>query len=271
MRPVDYDVRQYQNYQRGRALRPDQRATWLEAYSALLPAARPLRGLDLGSGTGRYTPALAEAFGPVVGVEPSARMREIARAADPGIDYREGSAEAIPLDDASVDYVLMFLVWHHIGDKARAVRELTRVCAPGATLLLRAQFRDRMPEPWWLAYFPGGYETDASMYESLAEVTAWFDGAPWRIAGLDLVREVYRETKAEALERLKLRPYSTFEQFTDEQTRIGFERLEQAVAADPDSPVPLIDSTLLKLVREDSGHSGPEEESGRSRGDRNGR
>lgn len=252
MRPVDYDVRQYQNYQRGRALSSDQRTGWLEAYTARLPATRPLRGLDLGSGTGRYTRALAEAFGPVVGVEPSARTREIAQAADPGIDYRPGSAEAIPLDDASVDYVLLFLVWHHIGDKARAVRELTRVCAPGATVLIRSQFRDRMPKPWWLGCFPRGYEVDAAMYESLPQVTAWFDGSPWRFAGLDLVRESRRETKAEALERIRLRPYSTFEQFTEEEMRIGFERLERAVAADPDSPAPLADSALLSLVHADA-------------------
>jgi ubiquinone/menaquinone biosynthesis C-methylase UbiE len=250
VRPVDYDVTQYQNYQRGRALSPAQRETWIAAYAARLPEARPLRGLDLGSGTGRYTRALAEAFGPVVGVEPSERMRELARAADPGLDFRAGSAEAIPLGDATVDYALLFLVWHHIADKARAVRELTRVAAPGATLLLRAQFRDRMPRPWWLAYFPRGYEADASMYESLGEVTAWFAPAPWRVAALDLVPEYYQETKAAALERLRLRPYSTFEQFTADEARIGFERLERAVAEEPDAMVPLAHSTLLTLVRD---------------------
>lgn len=253
MRPVDYDVQQYQNYERGRPLSSARRTIWIDAYAARLPAARPLRGLDLGAGTGRYTPALAEAFGPVIGVEPAARMREIAQAAHPGIDFRRGSAEAIPVPDGSVDYTLMFLVWHHVVDKAEAVRELTRVSAPGATILLRAQFSDRMPEPWWLAYFPRGYEADASMYESLAQVTAWFDGTPWKVAGLDVVRGDSQETKAEALERLRLRPYSTFEQFTEEETRTGFERLEQAVAADPDAEAPQADTTLLTLVRDDVG------------------
>lgn len=40
LRPVDYDVRQYRNYQRGRALTPQQRASWIDAYAARLPAGR---------------------------------------------------------------------------------------------------------------------------------------------------------------------------------------------------------------------------------------
>ncbi|OPG08042.1 hypothetical protein B1L11_28940 [Microbispora sp. GKU 823] len=48
-----------------------------------------MAGLDVGSGTGRFTPALARAFGPVTGVEPSVRMRETAQAQSrhPGVRY----------------------------------------------------------------------------------------------------------------------------------------------------------------------------------------
>ena len=45
----------------------------------LCPSRRSLAVLDLGSGTGRFTPALAEAFGgPVYGVEPLHKMRAVA-------------------------------------------------------------------------------------------------------------------------------------------------------------------------------------------------
>ena len=72
----DYDTEQYQDYARGRALTEQQLQTWISAFAAVLPERRPLAGLDVGSGTGRFTPALARAFGPVTGVEPSVRMRE---------------------------------------------------------------------------------------------------------------------------------------------------------------------------------------------------
>lgn len=51
------------------------------------------------------------------------------------------------------------------------------------------------------------------------------------------------------LERLRLRTYSTFAYFTPDELEAGFRRLEQAVAADPDTPVPDVPATMLTLER----------------------
>jgi len=250
MKPVDYNTQQHQNYVRGRWMRPDQVDFWISAFAGRLPRRRPLDGLDLGSGTGRFAPALAAAFGPVTGVEPAAAMRRIAEAAaHPGVSYLDGSAEAIPLPDRSVDYTLMFLVWHHVRDQARAAAELARVTRPGGTVLLRSQFRDHMPRLWWLEHFPHGLETDASIFQPVADVEAVFTGAGWRVAGFAKLTEPSSGTRAEKLAQLRLRPYSIFEQLTPEEIAIGFERLEAAVAADPDAPVPSYPVPLLTMTR----------------------
>jgi len=250
MKPVDYNTQQHQSYASGRSLRPDQADFWVRAFAARPPRRRPLDGLDLGSGTGRLTPALAAAFGPVTGVEPAAAMRRIAEAAaHPGVRYVGGSAEAIPLPGASVDYTLMFLVWHHVRDQARAAGELARVTRPGGTVLLRSQFRDHMPQIWWLEHFPRGLEIDAATFQPLADVKAVFARAGWRVADFAEPVEPSAGTRAEALAKLRLRPYSIFERFTPEEIAIGFERLEAAVAADPVAPVPSYPQPLLTLTR----------------------
>jgi ubiquinone/menaquinone biosynthesis C-methylase UbiE len=250
MKPVDYNTQQHQNYVRGRSLRPDQIDFWIRAFAARLPGRRPLDGLDLGSGAGRFAPALATEFGPVTGVEPAATMRRIARAADhPGVAYLDGSAEAIPLPDASVDYTLMFLVWHHVRDQERAAAELARVTRPGGAVLLRSQFRDHMPLLWWLEYFPRGFEIDAATFQLLTDAVAVFARAGWRVADFAEPTEPSAATRAESLAKLRLRPYSIFEQFTPEEAAAGFERLEAAVAADPDSLVPSYPQPLLVLTR----------------------
>jgi hypothetical protein len=62
MRQIDYDVEQYRHYARGRALSERQLQIWISGFADRLPRRRPLAGLDVGSGTGRFTPALAQAL-----------------------------------------------------------------------------------------------------------------------------------------------------------------------------------------------------------------
>jgi ubiquinone/menaquinone biosynthesis C-methylase UbiE len=251
MRRVDYDTEQHRDYARGRALTGQQMQVWVNAFAALLPERRPLAGLDVGSGTGRFTPALVEAFGPVTGVEPSVRMREVAQAHSqhPDARYLAGSAEEMPVPSASADYALMFLSWSHVGDKARAVRELARVLRPGGRLLLRSQFSDHMPDLWWLEHFPRNAEVHALPFQPLHEVVAAFTSAGWRVADFRTVVEPSPGTRAEMLDRLRLRTFSVFASFTPDEAEAGFRRLEQAVAADPDAPAPAEPGTLLTLER----------------------
>ncbi|MHC0429943.1 class I SAM-dependent methyltransferase [Streptomyces sp. O3] len=139
MRTVDYNTQQHQDYARGRALTERQLQAWISAFAAALPERRPLAGLDVGSGTGRFAPALAETFGPVVGVEPADRMREVAQAQSrhPDVRYIAGAAEEIPVPSESADYALLAWSWHHVQDQPRAARELARVLRPGGRLRLR--------------------------------------------------------------------------------------------------------------------------------------
>ncbi len=151
MRRIDYDTEQYQDYARGRALTEQQLQAWISAFGAVLPERRPLAGLDVGSGTGRFTPALARAFGPVAGVEPSVRMREIAQAQSlhPGVRYLAGFAEDMPVPSGSADYALMFLSWHHVQDKpfSRCTRSSRRSRQPAGALPASARLQSRPPAP----------------------------------------------------------------------------------------------------------------------------
>lgn len=76
---VDYDERQYAVYAEGRALPPHTISTWMRVFAQHAGHDGPQDVVDLGSGTGRFSPALADTFGgQVLGVEPSQRMRAVA-------------------------------------------------------------------------------------------------------------------------------------------------------------------------------------------------
>jgi SAM-dependent methyltransferase len=86
--------------------------------------------LDLGAGTGILTRGLLAAGHDVVAVEPDDEMRAEFAAGTPGVIPLAGSAEAIPLVDASVDGVVAGQAYHWF-DPALTHLEIARVLRPG--------------------------------------------------------------------------------------------------------------------------------------------
>jgi SAM-dependent methyltransferase len=121
-------------YERGRPPYPPAAVDWL------LPAGTP-RVLDLGAGTGKLTRQLHERGLAVTAVDPSEGMLGELRRVLPDVPAHLGSAESIPLPDASVDAVLVAQAWHWV-DPATAVPEIARVLSPGGRLGLLWNLRD---------------------------------------------------------------------------------------------------------------------------------
>jgi ubiquinone/menaquinone biosynthesis C-methylase UbiE len=239
MEKVDYNARLHAIYAAGREMSPDALRTWMEAFARRLPETRPLVWLDLGSGTGRMTPSLARAFGgPAHGVEPSDKMRAqaVAHASHPAVTYMAGSAEDIPLTDASCDAALLFYVWHHVGDHKAGAQELRRVVKPGGTLFVQANFSDRLPDIWWCRVVPEWMDVDRAMFRSEEDVTNDFVDAGWALVSCDTVTWLRSASLAEDYERLKLRPCSNFEHMTEEMIEAGFARIKEALPSLDDGP-----------------------------------
>jgi ubiquinone/menaquinone biosynthesis C-methylase UbiE len=239
MERVDYDARLHAVYAAGRQMSPDAIQTWMEAFARHLPETRPLAWLDLGSGTGRMTPSLASAFGgPAHGVEPSDKMRAraLAHAGHPAVTYAAGSAEDIPLADASCDAALLFFVWHHVVDRERAVQELRRVVKPGGKLFVQTNFSDRMPDTWWFRVVPEWRKVDRAQFRSEETVKRDFSGAGWTLVSGDEVTWLRSANLAEDFERLKLRAVSVFEHMSEKAIEAGFARIEAALPSLGDGP-----------------------------------
>lgn len=241
-------------YAQGRELPPEAVAAWMHGFAEHVGGQRPLTVLDLGSGTGRFTPALAEKFGgPTYGVEPSERMRAIAEASarHPRVTYLAGTAEDIPLPDASCDLVLLFLSFHHVVDRDTAVHEIARVLRPGpaARVMVRSTFADRMPDLLWHRYFPRARVIEQEMFPTVEEVVSAFAVAGLHRVALDQVRQRFAPSLAEYAARLALRAISTFEHLNDDELRDGFAALNSDAAAEVEPRSVEADSDLLVLGR----------------------
>jgi SAM-dependent methyltransferase len=99
--------------------------------------------LDLAAGTGRLTTRLLELGLDVIAVEPLAEMR--AHIPAPAV-LLDGAAEDLPLDDGSVDAVLVGQAFHWF-DVPRATAEMRRVLRPGGTIGLFWNMLDDS-DPW---------------------------------------------------------------------------------------------------------------------------
>lgn len=117
-------------YELGRPEYVDDHVAWLlEGVSG--------RVLDLAAGSGKLTRALVRLGLDVVAVDPDAVMLAHNTAAPTLV----GSADAIPLPDASVAAVTVGQAWHWF-DPATAGPEIARVLAPGGRLGLIWNTRD---------------------------------------------------------------------------------------------------------------------------------
>lgn len=142
------------DYQRGRPGYPADAIRWC------LPDA-PQLVLDLAAGTGKLTEGLLALGLDVVAVEPLDEMRALIPAA---ARARAGSAEDIPLDDASIDAVLVGQAFHWFRAD-EALREIARVLRPGGTVgLFWNYYDDSVP---WVAAVGEAMRSEAraSLYQ----------------------------------------------------------------------------------------------------------
>ena len=106
--------------------------------------------LDLAAGTGKLTRVLVPTGAEVVAVEPIAGMRAVLQRELPAVEVRDGTAEALPLPDRSVDAVTVAQAFHWF-EPAVALAEIRRVLRPGRHLVLVWNTRDRSHD--WVRRF----------------------------------------------------------------------------------------------------------------------
>ncbi|MGC1328993.1 class I SAM-dependent methyltransferase [Pseudomonas sp.] len=148
-------------YARGRPDYPAALDGWLRDTLGLHSVSTVL---DLGAGTGKFTPRLLATGARVVAVEPVQAMREKLHATFAHVQALDGSGDAIPLPDASLDAVVCAQSFHWFAT-AQALAEIRRVLKPGGCLGLVWNMRDNSV-PWVarLDALVNHYEGDTPRY-----------------------------------------------------------------------------------------------------------
>lgn len=138
--------------------------------------------LDVGSGPGADVLAAGRLVGPagrVIGVDMTDAMlrkaRENAAAAGAAnVEFRHGDADALPVEDASVDRVISNCVINLVPDKERAFAEIFRVLKPGGSFSITDLVGENLP---------------ASILEDPDRYCSCIGGAPSETAYLDAINK----------------------------------------------------------------------------------
>lgn len=142
-------------YDRGRPGYPAQAVEWLVNGDAKVV-------LELGAGTGKLTRRLVDAGHAVFATDPDPAMLRVLEERVPEVSAKLASAEDVPVNDRSVDVVVVAQAFHWF-DADRALREIARVLKPGGHLaLVWNVFDERIPWVRRLVETLGRQNTDAT-------------------------------------------------------------------------------------------------------------
>jgi SAM-dependent methyltransferase len=216
----------------------------------LLPD-RPVTGLDIGCGTGRYSRLLRGLLpdgSRLVGSDVSAAMLAQLRAGNhgraPGVVPLGSTAEELPLRAASLDVVTAFNCVHHF-NLGRFLTAVARVLRPDGQLFIYTRTPQQNARTIWGRYFPGFTEHEQRLHSEAA-----FRDAVRQTDGLTVVAaQTFRHPRSSTAERLRAQAeghhYSTFSLYTPQELRAS---IATFLARLPGPEVSWTDEHLLVVV-----------------------
>jgi SAM-dependent methyltransferase len=222
----------------------------VRAIGQLLPD-RPVTGLDIGCGTGRYT-RLLRALLPdgsrLAASDVSAAMLAQLKAGHHG-HAREvvpllAAAEELPLRAASLDLVTAFNCVHHF-DLGRFLAAAARVLAPGGQLFIYTRTPLQNARTIWGRYFPGFTEHEQRLHSEAALRQAIRATSGLTVAATQTFK-LPRTSTAERLQaQAEGRHYSTFSLYPPQELRAS---IATFLARLPTPEVCWVDEHLLVVA-----------------------
>ena len=174
MSQSQFDLEAFRNFER--TTHDKLAESYYDAFSAvtngaiepLLKAAHVGNGtrlLDVATGPGTLAAKAAERGARVIGIDIAPAMIELAHTLHPHLDFREGSAEELPLDSSSFDAVISSFGVGHFSRPERVLAEFARVLVP----------KGRVALSWWDGF--GKNRINGIFFEAISELGISAPGA----------------------------------------------------------------------------------------------
>ena len=222
----------------------------VRAIGQLLPG-RPVTGLDIGCGTGRYSRllrALLPEGSRLAASDVSAAMLAQLKAGHHGhareVVPLRAAAEELPLRAASLDLVTAFNCVHHF-DLGRFLTAAARVLAPGGQLFIYTRTPQQNARTIWGRYFPGFTEHEQRLHSEDALRDAVRQAGGLTVAATQTFHHPRTSTAGRLRAQAEGRHYSTFSFYPPQELRAA---IATFLASLPSREVSWIDEHLLIIA-----------------------
>jgi SAM-dependent methyltransferase len=231
----------------------------VRAIAQLLPN-RPVTGLDIGCGTGRYTrllrrllPEGSRLAAADVSAAMLAQLTAGQRGHATGVLPLLAAAEQLPLRAASLDVVTAFNSVHHF-DLGGFLAAAARVLRPGGRLFIYTRTPQQNARTIWGRCFPGFTEHEQRLHSEAA-----LCDAIRRADGLTVAAtQTFTHRRTSTAQRLRAqaegRHYSTFSLYPPQELRAA---IAAFLARLPGPEVSWVDEHLLIVADRDHAEPGP--------------
>ncbi len=199
---------------------------------------RPLQGLDVGCGTGRYTELLHSRLPSgslTLATDRNLEMlRSLRERSGPmsGIQPVLSAAECPPVDARTLDWITTFNAVHHF-DLPRFLEGMVALLRPGGRLWIYTRTPEQNARSVWGRLFPGFLEHERRLF-SEAELRAAIEtAAGLRVESTEEFRYERSSTRSRLVEQARAGHYSTFRLFSDAEFQQALETFESRLLEHP--------------------------------------
>lgn len=196
------------------------------------PITANTRVVEVGCGTGNYLATIRAATGcAATGVDPAEAMLAQAKARPEAVTWLAGSAEALPLGDASAELLFSVDVIHHVTDRPAFWREAMRVLAPGGLVCTATDSEEDLLQRRPLSsHFPETVAYEQARYPTIGVLTA-----EMRAVGLVEIATTHVELAYDLSEiaAYRDRAFSSPHLIPEQAFARGLARMERDLAAGP--------------------------------------
>jgi SAM-dependent methyltransferase len=216
---------------------------------------RPISGIDVGCGTGRYSKllrALLPEGSLLIAADLSAAMLAELQARNGGPSWVApvlSAAEVLPIRTGSVDLVTSFNSVHHF-DLGRFLADAARVMRPDGQLFVYTRTPEQNARTIWGRYFPGFVEHERRLHGERALRAAVRQTRGLVLGGTRTFRHLRSSTRERLLAQVEGFHYSTFSLYAPDELAAAIATFLDRL---PGPEVSWVDEHLLVIVRRSRG------------------